>query len=222
MSRDWSSLASRLPSAVRLVVALALLTCPFWLFPHAGESTHVHTATEVTYENEPRTYLRAQGELARLDCYDLGELDRGCLLAAYVAQNGPITVNSTAFGYRYETGTEYVVVEDDMTDAPFYRRVVNQTETRVTYSLERVTPETILRNTSVAESDVSQEARRTIDGDTVRTHDRPLDAAGQVVRSDGSYYVVESSRHDPERSERSATVWRGIAFAVGLAMLHRR
>jgi hypothetical protein len=122
-----------------------------------------------------------------------------------------------------------VVVEDSGSDRPFYRcnnTVVEDRsadELEVTYSLEPVGPGAILRNISVDESEASPRVRRMVDGETVTVHGDPLPAQGQVVRSNGSYYLVtEVGRDDPDWSETTATAARGGLFLIGLGLLRLR
>lgn len=230
MERDWSSRLADLSSLARLALALALVASPFWLFPHAGEATYVYEAEEVEYTEGVTGYLRADGGIDGLACYDYDDFDRQCLFAAHVAQNGPTVVNQTfllAPEYRFDT--EYVTVEDSGTGRPFYRWRINRTETdggdvyRMTYSLEAVGPGEILRNVSVPPSELSGKARRALDGATVRTHGDSLAGAGKVVRTNGTYYhLAERGYHRPDRSGLDGRVWQAVAFVVGLAALRYR
>ncbi|WP_132058534.1 hypothetical protein [Halorussus amylolyticus] len=218
MARDWSSL-------VLLVVGLVLVTSPFWLFadagedPHEGERVYAHEAAEIEYSEGVRGYIRADGEIERLDCqyYDS---KAGCLFAAHVAQHGPVVVNVTDFYYPYDSGAEYVVVGDSDSEKHFYRRVVERGEGTVSYSLEAVAPETLLADIAVNESDLSPKAARTLDGETVQTHGRPLPDAGEVVRSDDGYYLIyESGGWDADPNTFDAKFYRAVAFLVGLGTL---
>ncbi|UPV74255.1 hypothetical protein M0R89_17165 [Halorussus limi] len=221
MSPDWSS-------HLRLAVALALVASPFWLLPDAGATTYEYTAEEVEYTRYDTGYIRADGKIDGLACYDYHNLDKQCLFAAHVAQNGPVVVNQTHLLAReYEFDAEYVAVEDSGSGKYLYRWRVNRTETanedRVTYALSAVSPPEILRNVSVPEREVSEEARRAIDGETVRTRGEPLDAAHEVVRSNGTYYHLsetENPRGGP--SKWQATAAQAVAVLVGLGMLRGR
>jgi len=219
---EWSS-------HLRLVVALALVASPFWLLPGAGATTYEYEAEEVEYTEYVTGTLYVDGQIEGLACDNFDDFGEQCLLAARVAQNGPVVVNQTdLLGRAYEFDTEYVIVEDSGTGKPFYRWRINRTERpddqhRVTYALEEVTPPEILRNISVAPGDLSEKARRTLDGETVRTRGEPLDAAERVVRANGTYYYLAEER-DPRGGppEWQATVGQVVAVAVGLGVLRGR
>lgn len=240
--RRLSALARHLPAVARLAVAFVLLTSPFWLLPHAGETAYKYEAEKIEYESGVTGYLRADGTIDRLPCYRLHEREGLCLLAAAVAQNGPVTVNvSESYARRYDLPSEYVVVEDSGNRLPFYRWEVEAADdgdsdgtTPKTYSLEAVGPETILRDIAANESEASPEVRRMLDGETVTFYvDSPagespnwddgiVEARGNVVRSNGSYYLVtRAGRQRPDHSEFDATVLRGVAVLFGVALLWR-
>lgn len=221
MERDWSSL-------VLLVIGLVARTSPFWLFtdagtnPHEGEQVYAYEAEKIEYTEGVHGYIRAPADIERLDCYAFTREGPGCLFAAYVAQHGPVVVNTTEFR-QYELGTKYVAVEDSGSRTPFYRRVIERTDRNVTYSLEVVGPETVLADVAVNESELSPKARSTLDGETVETYGRPLHRAGEVVRSDGEYYLVyESGRWDADPDTFEPTFYRAVAFLAGLGLLRRR
>lgn len=232
---DWSSY-------VRLAVAVVLLTSPFWLLPHAGETAYHYEAEQIEYESGVAGSLRADGTIDRLPCYRFHEREGLCLFAAHVAQNGPVTANlSESYGRRYDRASEYVVVEDSGNGLPFYRWHVEDADdgdrdrtARTAYSLAAVGPETVLADIAVNESEVSPEVRRMLDGETVTVYaesptgepfDRDveiLEASGDVVRSNGSYYLVTSAgRQRSDHSESDATVLRGVAVLLGVALLWR-
>lgn len=231
----------RLPSLARLAVALALLTSPFWLFPHAGETAYQYETERIEYTEGVAGYLRAPETLDRLPCYAVHERRGLCTFAAHIAQHGPVTVNvSETLGRRYDAPSEYVVVEDSGDGRPFYRWNVTGRDdgdadrsARRTYSLAAVGPETILRDLAVNGTDASPRVRRMLDGETVTVyaeppagesldHDEVLDAHGEVVRSNGSYYLVtRAGRQRPDRSDGEARTVRGVLVAVGLALLWR-
>jgi hypothetical protein len=220
---DWSS-------HVRLAVALALVASPFWLLPDAGATTYEYEAEEVAYTEGVTGYLRADGSVDGLACYDYRRSGEQCLFAAHVAQSGPVVVNQTfLLAHQYRFDTEYVVVEDSGDGRPFYRWRVNRTESddgtedRVTYALEAVGPEQVLRNVSVRERDISETARRAVDGETVRTRREQLDAAEKIVRANGTYYhLVEADESRDGPSTFEATVGQVLAVLVGLGMLRGR
>lgn len=220
MERDWSSL-------VLLVVGLVLVSSPFWLFtgagtnPHEGEQVYAYEAEKIEYTEGVHGYIRAPADIERLDCYGIRE-EPGCLFAAHVAQHGPVVVNTTEF-HQYALGSKYVAVEDSGSRTPFYRRVVERTDSNLTYSLEVVGPETVLADVAVNESELSPKARPTLDGGTVETYGRRLYHAGEVVRSDGEYYLVyESGRWSADPNTFDAAFYRAVAFLAGLGLLRRR
>lgn len=221
MERDWSSL-------VLLVVGLVLVTSPFWLFtgaganPHEGERVYAYEAEKIEYTEGVHGYIRAPADIERLDCYGFPRDEPGCLFAAHVAQHGPVVVNASEF-YHYDIGSEYVAVEDSGSRMPFYRRVVERTDRNVTYSLEVVGPETVLADVAVNESDLTPEVRPTLDGETVETYGRQLQHSGEVVRSDGEYYLIyESGRWTADPNTFDAAFYRAVAFLAGLGLLRRR
>ncbi|WP_135854463.1 hypothetical protein [Halorussus salinus] len=219
---EWSS-------HLRLVVALALVASPFWLLPDAGATTYEYEAEEVQYTDHVTGTLWATGQIEGLACDDFDDFGRQCVLAARVAQNGPVVVNQTGLLSRaYEFDTKYVIVEDSGTGKPFYRWRINRTEIsddryRVTYALEEVTPPEILRNISVAPGDLSEKGQRALDGEEVRTRGEPLDAAHRTVRANGTYYYLAEERAPRGAPpEWQATVGQVAAVAVGLGLLRGR
>lgn len=230
MERDWSSLLGDASSLARLALALALVASPFWLLPDAGATTYEYEAEAIDCAEGVAGYVRADGEIDGLACYDYDDFGRQCLFAAHVAQNGPVVVNRThllAGESRFDT--EYVAVEDSGDDRPFYRWRIDRTESddgdtyRVVYSLEAVGPEEILGTVSVSPSELSAKARRTLDGETVRTRGEPLEAAHEVVRANDTYYHLaedENPRGGP--STFGATVAQALAALVGFGMLRGR
>jgi hypothetical protein len=221
VERDWSSL-------VVLAVGLVLVTSPFWLLtdagtnPSRGETVHVYEAEEIEYQEGVRGYIRAPGDVERLDCYFRSREGPDCLFAAHVAQHGPVTVNTSEFR-RYDLGAKYVAVSDSGSRKPFYRRVIERNDRNVTYSLEAVSAETVLADVAVNESELSPKARPTLDGETVETYGRPLHHAGEVVRSDGAYYLVhETGRWSADPNTFEAAFYRAVAFVVGLGLLRWR
>jgi hypothetical protein len=240
--RRLSALARHLPAIARLAVAFVLLTSPFWLLPHAGETAYQYEAEKIEYESGTTGYIRAGGTIDRLPCYRFHERESLCLFAAHVAQNGPVTANvSEGYGRDYDLPSEYVVVEDSGNNLPFYRWRVEGADdgesdqtARRTYSLEAVGTETILRDIAVNATASSPEVRRMLDGETVTVYAEPpagesfdrdvelLEASGDVVRSNGSYYLVtRSGRQRPDQTEPDATVLRGAAVLLGVALLWR-
>lgn len=219
MARDW-------PGRVRLVLAFLLVTSPFWLMPHAGETTHVYEAEKIDYTEGPTGYIRAMGPIDGLDCYEFGTTESPCSFAAHVVQNGPVTVNRTSHVFGdLSPGTKYVVVGTGGDGKPFYRWQVNRTDTeddteyRLNYSLKPVGPETILQDIAVTENALSSKARETLDSETVETHGEELEEAGTVVKSDGEYYLVtEKGSRSPDWSPVEANAIRGLAFVVGLIL----
>jgi hypothetical protein len=240
--RRLSALARLLSFVARLAVAFVLLTSPFWLLPHAGEAAYQFEAEQIEYEPGVAGYIRAGETIDRLPCYRFHERESLCLFAAHVAQNGPVTVNvSEGYGRDYDLPSEYVVVEDSGNDLPFYRWRVEGADhgesdraARRTYSLEAVGTETILADVAVNATESSPEVRRMLDGETVTVYagspagesfDRGveiLEASGDVVRSNGSYYLVtRAGRQRPDQTESDATVLRGAAVLLGVALLWR-
>lgn len=237
-----SVLVRRLSPVALLVVAFVLVTSPFWLFPHAGATAYEYEADRIEYEKGVTGYLRAEGTIDRFPCYRFHQREGLCLFAAHVAQHGRVTVNvSESYGRRYDLPSEYIVVEDSGNGLPFYRWQVEGSDdedpdrtARKTYSLEAVGPETILRDLAVNASESSPEVRRMLDGETVTVYaaspegeafdrdDEILEARGNVVRSNGSYYLVtRAGRQRPAHSESEATVLRGVAVLFGVALLWR-
>ncbi|UPW00288.1 hypothetical protein M0R88_17485 [Halorussus gelatinilyticus] len=219
---EWSS-------HLRLAVALALVASPFWLLPDVGATTYEYQAEEVEYSEYVTGTLYADDQIEGLACDNFDDFGEQCVLAARVAQNGPVVVNQSAiFSRAYRFDTEYVIVEDSGTGKPFYRWRINRTERpddryRVTYALETVTPPEILRNISVAPGDLSEKARRALDGETVRTRGERLDAAQRVVRANGTYYYL-SEEENPRGGPKEWQVLAGqvVAVAVGLGLLRGR
>lgn len=214
-------------AVVGLGVALLLVASPFWLLPHAGETAYTYEAERIEYDPGVDGGIGADGPIAGLDCY-AREKAPGCLFAAYVAQRGPVTANVTGLYFEgYTPGSEYVVAQ--ATDDPFRRRQVEFAgEQRLTYSLEAVGTETVLRDIAVNASETSPRVRRMIGGETVTVYADPLDetelrAEGQVVRSDGDYYAVRRVETTPPAwSETQAKLARSLLVLIGLAALRAR
>lgn len=126
-------MSRKLVPSLLLLVGVVLVANPLWAFPHAGEGGYTYEAQEIEYTDD---YLRAGGDLKRLDCYGLHQQVPGCLLWAQVAQQGPVTVDYTGTDF-FDYGTRYVVVEEDPDHWNFYERVVEGSTSSVTLRLER-------------------------------------------------------------------------------------
>lgn len=111
---------------------------------------------------------------------------------------------------------------DDAEDgsAPFYRRIVNRSDGRVTVRLEKVTPETLLSRIALNESELSKPARKAMRGETVTVCGDPLPEANEVVRKGGDFYVFGSVGHAPPDSDRTGeSIVSGAVFLAGLALV---
>ena len=205
----------KLVPTLLLLVGVVLVANPLWAFPHAGEQGYTYEAQKIEYTDD---YLRAGGELKRLDCYGSFEQEPGCVLWTQIAQQGPVTVNFSGMDH-FNYGTRYIVVEEDPDHWNFYERVVEGSTSSVTLWLERVTPGEILANVSIEYDDLSEPGQEAIRTGSVTTRDDSLRGEGQVVRYEGDYYVLRyAGSQPPEWGTGQAQFLRGVLALVGLGL----
>ena len=196
-----------------IVLGIVLVANLLYTFPHAGELRYTYDAERIEYTDD---YLRTGGEVDALDCY--GIQDPGCLLWTEVAQDGPMTVNTTDLD-RFNYGTEYVVVEEAPNDWPFYRRIVESSDRNLTLRLERVTPAEILANVSIEYDDLSDPGQEAVRTGNVTIYEGSLPSEGQVVRFRGDYYLLHRSGiRAPEWESGQARFLRAVFALVGVGL----
>lgn len=208
-------MAQRLVPALLVLLGVVLVANPLWAFPHAGEQVYTYDAQRIEYTDD---YLRAGGDLERLDCYGPGDQEPGCVLWTQVAQEGPMTVNVSGID-RFNYGTQYVVVEEDPESWNFYERVVERGDRNATLRLERVTPAEILANVSIGYDDLSEPGKSAIRTGSVSVRSESLPAQGQVVSYEGDYYALRyAGSQPPEWGSGQARFLHGAIALVGLAV----
>lgn len=184
-------------AALLLVVGLAALTNPLWLFPHDGDRKYTYERSEITVENgtfdyrpDDRLYYH-ENDLVDVGCQRADGFDRACSFDRYLLAHGPVTVR--ADGGRGAPG--FVVLDGD-----YYRRVAIDEGSNTTSDVERVAPRELLAavatNVSIVavpplDGDLPMPDRVAVTGETVTTFDRvPADELGRVYRRNDSYYTV--------------------------------
>lgn len=184
-------------AALLLLVGLAALTNPLWLFPHDGEERYTYERLEVTVEDGALDYRpdhrmhRPENDLDDVACQRWEGDDRGCAFDHYLVAHGPVTVPADA-----ARGTPaYVELGGD-----YYRRVATDEGSNTTYDVEPVTPREVLAEiardvSSVERTEVGPDAptayRVAVTGETVTTFDQvPADELGRVYRVNGSYFTA--------------------------------
>lgn len=198
-----------------LLVGVVLVANPLWTFPHAGEASFTYRAERIEYAEG---YLRAGGNLEKLDCYGSSSQEPGCLLWAQIAQQGPVTVNHSGID-RFNYGTRYVVVEEDPDGWNFYERVIERGDREVTLSLEPVAPAEILSNVSVEYDDLSEPGQEAIRTGNVTVWSDSLPDEGAVVQYQGDYYTIRYAGYrPPERSAGQARLFQGVLALAGLGV----
>lgn len=212
-------------STAGLVLAVALVSAPFWLVPHAGDVSTTYAAERIDFASNGG--IGASGEIRGVDCY-ADELTRGCLFARRIVTEGAVVVTPTELVVSSDSfdDAEYVAVG---TDPPFRHRQIRSPEDAperaIRYELAPVGAESVLRDVSRNRTAVPQSLRDVLDGETVTVHGRNFDVDGLVVRSEGTYYriyVVERSEPTWDRNELLVLAVRGVPFVVGLTMLRLR
>ena len=193
-----------------LLVSLALLANPLWLFPAEGEMRYTYERSELVpqgddVEYDPAVQVAERGyynQLQGVGCEAiLGEpivdrdlTSRACALEQALADGGSVTAEAFARPARGEV----VYVE---LDAGYYRRTTASNGSVVELGVHPVSPEAMLSNVTakppleetnaaaVDESDVALRAVGT--GEAVETSRHPSTVdIGQVYTLDGRYYAA--------------------------------
>ena len=190
---------SRRRIALLVVVGLLALTNGLWLFPHEGERVYTYERVEVTIEEGPDGPMLAHedaeapwlNDIEGLACQVGSTNGWRCGFDRYLAKNGPVSV-SRGNTYPDGGGPDYTEVSGD-----YYERVVNETESGVSYDVRRVDPATVRRAVAtdyrgVDASDVGLLTTEiAITGERVTTRTELDDGdLGQVYRLDDGYYAV--------------------------------
>jgi len=214
-------------SVFRVIITFLLVTSPFWMFPHADDTTTVYTAERIEYGSEMNGGIGANGPIRGLDCWE-NELTRGCLFAEQIVSEGPITIDPSepVISERQFADSSYVAVGID----PAFRRqnissVGNGSEPKIRYSLDPIGPATVLQGISREETELPPRIREVLDGRNVTVHGRVYDIDGVVVRSEQEYYRIKVvSRSEPTwgRNRSLVLIARGIPFVIGVALLRNR
>lgn len=175
-------------TALLLLLAIAALTNPIWLFPAEGETRYTYTRVPVTVAEGRVTHQVPGADPApRLndvegigcDYSDDSTLTRGCAFDQYLVEHGPVSVSRAG---EYTRGEPFVVL-----NGSYYARTVTERTTETTLDVERVSAETVLHRLArdaTAGSLVEQDG-------PVRSTTPPQDhTLGQVYRARGGYYTV--------------------------------
>lgn len=179
------------------VLGVALVTNVLWLFPAEGETEYTYARSEITVTNGTFDYRNAHdgpgeewNDLVPVAC-DAYDADRTCAFDAYLAANGPVTLDGdTSFGSR----TAFVRIDDT-----YYHRTVEDTENGTVYDVERVEPRSLLAEVATNLSgaapgeadDLPLQPRVAVTGEPESTAAFPeRDQVGEVYRVDGTYYTV--------------------------------
>lgn len=180
-----------------------MLTNPLWLFPHEGDTRYTYERSEIVVENGTLAYHGAdipefaeQNNLNQVGCQpgDEGSA-RACAFDHHFVNHPPVTVPKKLLESR---DAEFVRI-----DSAYYRRVhrVNGSggNRTVTHNVERVTPQTVLREAALnisgrsgtVRDDLPLEYRVAVSGDTVTTfEDLDEPQLGNIYRQNESYYTV--------------------------------
>lgn len=206
-----------------VLLGLVLVANPLYLFEHADETRYGYTVSEIEYTEGTTGYIRAPTTIEGLDCYRVPS--RGCLFAEAIVQQGNGSLRlDVGHRARYYDSTEFVAVESAPNGEPFYRREVDVSEGNrtapdtVTYSLEPVATQTVLRTVARNVSEVSEPVGELVRTGNLTLYDQTL-REGVVVRDDGAYYVVtQRSRQSPDLSRDDAAFLHSAVAAVGLGV----
>lgn len=179
------------------LLGVALLTNVLWLFPQEREIEYTYARSELTVTNGTFDYRNARdgpghewNDLVPVGC-DSYDPDRACAFDAYLAANGPVTLDGNT---PYESQTAFVRIED-----AYYHRTIEDTENSTVYDVERIAPRALLAEVSTNLSgaapgeadDLPLQARVAVTGEPESTAAFPdRDDAGGVYRVDGTYYTV--------------------------------
>jgi len=199
-----SQVPPALVTLLLVVIGVAFVTNPFWLYPNNGETRYTYERAVITVENGTLTYEGADAEdfarandLDDVGCQPRDERGRACAFDSYLADAPPVTVPNRSF--RTE-GPTFVELEDG-----YYRRLRTDNESGMTYDVERVPHEELLSEVSTDIShanpgelsgDVNTATRVAVTGEPVTSLEPPAteDAAGVDTGSayeiNGSYYTV--------------------------------
>lgn len=183
-----------------VLVGLALVANPAWLYPHDDETLYTYERREIGVEDGNLTYHGLDGTLFIGKYSDLNALGyqypdtdaRACAFDEYLVTNGPVSMPKQA---AYSRVPEFAHLEDG-----YYRRIYRRNDSTVTYDVERVTPREFLEAVAVdltgrraddLPNDFPLEYRLAVTGGTTRSfEDTEDDELGRVFRHDGSYYTV--------------------------------
>jgi hypothetical protein len=212
-----------------VLLGVVLVANPLYLFEHAGETRYEYTTSEIEYTEGTTGYVRAPTALDGVDCYRAQS--RECLFAEAIVQrgNGSLRLDVDHRAHYY-TPADFVVVESAPNGEPFYRREANVTEgygadrDNVTYSLEPVATETLLREVARNVSEVNEPMAELVRTGNLTLYDQTLQE-GAVVTDDETYYVVtRQARESPDLSRDDAAFLHSAvaAFGLGLAVKGQR
>lgn len=191
-------------TALLVVGGLLLVTNPLWLYPNAGEARYTYERSEITVENGALTYdgMDTRGFGKRNDLNPVGcqhydtDGGRACAFDRHLVDHPPVTVPREQI--VAEIRPDFVRI-----DGAYYRRIHRPSETdtgrTVTHDVERVAPETVLSESAMNVSGISEASvddlrvtyRVAVTGDTETAFERPdNDDLGNVYLQNGTYYTV--------------------------------
>lgn len=220
--------------ALLSVVGLAALVNPLWLFPAEGETQYVYERSEITVQDGQLTYLEdpdaadpgfPEFDLNGIDCQFEDGFDRGCAFDYQLVQRGPAAVPEEVAGPQ-RGGETYALL-----NGTYYRRNTTRNETATTYSVEQVTPQTVLAElsfpvTKVAADDLSDGThpayRAAVSGEAVTALEPPEDndrGTASIYRDGETYFTVVVSDR-PQVDHPVFGEWvRALLYVLGLVLV---
>ena len=210
-----------LRAGVYLAVGCCLLLSPAAAGPvgdaFAPESTYTYEAVEVTAENDTLAFDGPPPDdgVRGIDC--LASYSRLCGLERAQLDGNVTAERVNPIERRAAPFVEF--------DDQYYRRVHEESGDTVVYGLRPVPARTVLAAVAVpVDETTNASARRDIVAGGTATVDRELDAPGQVVSVNESYYVFNFQRAETPRGDgprAMITLGATVGFLFGLWSLRR-
>lgn len=225
---------------VALLVGVLLVSVPLWApaLDVTGPD-YTYRSVELTSENgrlvpageeRPNVY---PDQIEPFDCFPYERLQRSCLLEGATIERNVTGVNPTvrvtAGSVPVERGNEYVafswngsVYRRTTAFAPEERDEDGLYPARYVLGLERVPAGTALADVARPLGDASGAAVAAVETGRVST-DEPLAAAGDVVATDGRYYLIYGAGRSTTLSSKplAERVLEGVCVLAGVAVLLR-
>lgn len=204
-----------------LLVGALLLAAPALWQPSVPYATVTYDATPVESTD---TYIQLDGgaltgPIEGLDCYG-PETSRYCTLERYVAENGPITLETDSAPYHNPT---FVAA------GGFYRTQQSVDGETLTLSVEPVSPSTVLESIARPASELPPSARESLETEapvTTRIAIERLNRDDQrptfFVAAEDGYYLVSAhyvAHHDGVSPLETPV--KGLSFLLGLGLVLR-